>query len=76
MFLELDDVVDEGKDVRLQSRGSKVCPFLPFHPNSENSQRLQEFHLFAVFVTLKLLYSIALQQEMTKFAWMVLKIRR
>ena len=58
MFLELDNVVDEGKDVRLQSRGSKVCPFLPFHPNSENSQRLQEFHLFAVFVTLKLLYTV------------------
>ena len=44
MFLELDDVVDE--DVRLQSRGSKVCPFLPFHHNSQNSSRVQEVHFF------------------------------
>ena len=27
------DVVDEDENVRLQSRGSKICPFLPFHYN-------------------------------------------
>ena len=44
----LEEVVYE--DVKLQTRGRNVCPFLPFHPPSSNSSRDQEVHIFSFFL--------------------------